>query len=176
MVQSPAPLLTLLQLQSYLVLCTSARIFIIPKLRNIYWRKFFSEPFSLCIGHLRNCYSVRKSHHITSSFLRCRSLKEHLPNSLPSEKIFYLLRSIPLESPIRDYSAEWILDTLEIIIKWLQVSVNCNRQTPQTKIQILSRNLVPSDRPICTIASKVNSIVDTKLPLPQFSMTLEFDI
>ena len=29
------------QIQSYLVPCISARVFIIPKLRNIHWRQFF---------------------------------------------------------------------------------------------------------------------------------------
>ena len=48
--------------------------------------------------------------------------------------IFYHLRSIHSDSLIRDYSAELMLDTLEIIIKWLQVSVSkCNRQTSHTK-------------------------------------------
>jgi hypothetical protein len=56
-VEFPIPLLTLLQLGSYLVLCISARIFIIPKLQNIRWRQFISaitlsELFSLCIEHL----------------------------------------------------------------------------------------------------------------------------
>ena len=45
--------------------------------------------------------------------------------------IFYLLRSIPLETLIRDHLAESMLDTVEIIIEWLQVSVSeCNRQIP----------------------------------------------
>jgi hypothetical protein len=50
-------------------------------------------------------------------------------------------------------------DTLEIIFKWLQVSVSeCNRQTPQLKSDLWSRDLVPSDRATCTIASRVNSL------------------
>ena len=64
------------------------------------------------------------------------SFREHISRSLPTEMIFYLLRSIPSEFLIRasTYSEEVKLDTLEIIIKWLQVSViECNRQTPQTK-------------------------------------------
>ena len=41
MMEFPVPLLTLLQLQSYLVPFISARIFIILKLQNIHWRQFF---------------------------------------------------------------------------------------------------------------------------------------
>ena len=38
-------------------------------------------------------------------------------------------------------------DTLEIIVKWLQVSVSeCNRQTPQTKNPICAQGL-GSERP-----------------------------
>ena len=47
--------------------------------------------------------------------------------------IFYLLRSIRLDH-LFDYSKEMILDTLQIFIKWLQVSVNeYNCQARQTK-------------------------------------------
>ena len=129
MVTFPVPSQTLLQLQSYLVPCISARIFIIPKLWNICWRKFISELFSLCIEHLPNCYSVRRS----VCFLnRDWTFREHLSRALPTELIFYLLRSIPSEYLLRGYSAESILDVLEIIIKWLQVSVSeYNRQISQ---------------------------------------------
>ena len=59
---------------------------------------------------------------------------EHLPRALPSEMILYLLRSIRSGLLIHDYSPEIKLDILEIIIKWLQVSViECIRQTPQTE-------------------------------------------
>ena len=64
------------------------------------------------------------------------SFRGHVSRSLPTEMIFYLLRSIPSKFLIRAsyYSEEVKLDTLEIIIKWLQVSANeCNRQTLQTK-------------------------------------------
>ena len=72
---------------------------------------------------------------------------EHLSYALPTEIIFYLLRSIPSECLLRDYSTELKLDTLEIIIKWLQVSVNeCNQQTPQTKNLICVQGL-GSERP-----------------------------
>ena len=43
------PLLTLLQLQSYLVPCISAPIFIIPKSRNIHWRQIF---YAIILGEL----------------------------------------------------------------------------------------------------------------------------
>ena len=88
---------------------------------------------------------------------------DHLSRSLPTEKIFDLLRqSIHSESLIRHYSAELvfdIVDILEVIIKWLEVSFRkCNRQleTPQTNNPICSRHLVPSDRATCTIASRMN--------------------
>jgi hypothetical protein len=67
---------------------------------------------------------------------------------------------------------EMNFDTLEIIIKWLQVSVSEHiRQTPKLKIQFISRDLVdlvPSDRATCTIASMVN--LDTKKALPLYSL------
>ena len=57
---------------------------------------------------------------------------EHISRALPTEKIFYLLRSIRSKRLMRYYLAEWKLVTLEIIIKWLQVSVSeCKRQTSQ---------------------------------------------
>jgi hypothetical protein len=57
---------------------------------------------------------------------------EHLSRALPTEKIFYILRSNNPELYIHDNSAgELMLDTLEIIIKWLQVSFSeCNGGTP----------------------------------------------
>ena len=129
------------------------------------------EPFSLCIKHHPNCYSVRPP---SLRLHRCKSFKEHLSHAHPTEMILYLLRSIPIKSLTRDYSAELILDTLEIIIDWLQVSVSeCNGQMPQTKNPILSTSdLVPSDQPICTIASRVN-LVDANLkpPLKQSSFS-----
>ena len=48
---------------------------------------------------------------------------EHLPRALPTEMIFYLLQSIRSECLVRDYSARFMLDTLEVIIKWLEVCV-----------------------------------------------------
>ena len=80
--------------------------------------------------------------------------------------IFYLLRSIPSGFLIRDCSPELRLNTVEIIVKWLQVSVSeCIRQaTLRLKTQFVSRDLVPSDRATCTIASRVN-FFDKKLNL-----------
>ena len=80
--------------------------------------------------------------------------------------IFDQLRSIRSVRPlIPDYSAESMLDTLDIIIKWLQVSVSDrSRQTLWLKIWFATRGLVPSDRVTCTIASRVN-FFDTKLSL-----------
>ena len=58
-----------------------------------------------------------------------------------------MLRSIPSEFLIPYYFAELKVDTLEVIIKWLQVSVSeCNRQIPQTKNPICVQGL-GSERP-----------------------------
>ena len=131
----PVPLPTLLQLQSYLVSFISARMFIILKLQNIHWRQFFdtitlSELFFLFNERLPNCCSVSSSH-----FYRYHcdtkpywAFKEHISHALPTEMIFYLLRSIPSKLLVWDYdnSRKLTLYTLEIIIKWLQVSVSVN--------------------------------------------------
>ena len=50
----PIPLLTLLQLQSYLVPFISARIFIILKLQNIHWRQFF---YAITLSELKDFFS-----------------------------------------------------------------------------------------------------------------------
>ena len=129
------PLLTLLRLQSYLVPCISARIFIIPRLQNIHCiHLYLSELFSLCIERLPNCYSGS-----SRLFLYAGpelAFREHISRALPSEMIFHLLQSIPSKSllwfPVDSGESHYHL--LEVIIKWLQVSVSeCNRQTPQTK-------------------------------------------
>ena len=78
-----------------------------------------SELFSLCIERLHNCYSVSPSIYL---FDLEWTFREHLCHALPTEKIFYLLRSIRSECLIRDYSVELVLDMLEVIIEWLQVS------------------------------------------------------
>ena len=44
------------------------------------------------------------------------SFRDHLSRALPTERIFYLLRSIRSERLIRDNSEELLLDALEIII------------------------------------------------------------
>ena len=128
------PLQTLLQLQSYLVPCISARIFIIPRLQNIHWRIFYiSELFSLHI-ELPNCYSVSSDRFISAG--PELAFREHISLALPTDMIFYLLRSIPSESLLcfPGDPGESMYHTLEIIIKWLQASVSeCNRQTLQTK-------------------------------------------
>ena len=94
----------------------------IPKLQNIY-----CELLSLCIEHL-HCYSARQS-----SFPD-RSLWKHLSRALPTEMIFDQLRITPSDRLFCDYSTELMRNTLEIIIKWLHVSVSkCNRQIPLTK-------------------------------------------
>ena len=69
------------------------------------------------------------------------AFREHISRALPTELIFYLLRSIPSDVLIRagDFPEELRFDTLEIIIKWLQVSFcECSRQTPQTENLICS--------------------------------------
>jgi hypothetical protein len=49
---------------------------------------------------------------------------EHLSHALPTDMIFYLLQSIDLHRlQLHDYSLKSMLDLLEIIIKWLEVSV-----------------------------------------------------
>ena len=133
----PVLLLTLLQLQSYLVPCISARIFIIPRLQNIHCRKFYrGELFSLCIERLPNCYSVSLGFGSALNAGPEWAIREHISRALPTEMIFHLLQSIPSEHlRIRfPVPGESQYHTLEIIIKWLQVSVSeCNRQTLQTK-------------------------------------------
>jgi hypothetical protein len=77
--------------------------------------------------------------------------------------IFHLLRSIRSERLIRDDSG---LDTLEIIIKWLQVSVvnTFDSDKPfRLKLRFVFRDLVLSDQGTCTIASRVNFYNTEKL-------------
>ena len=126
------------------------------------------------MDHLPNCYSARPS----PFFLyRCCYIStdwtftKHLSHALPTDMIFYVLRSIPSDRLIRIEAEKSMLDALEIILNWLQVSVSvndCNRQTLQIKFRFVSRDLVLSDQAICTIASRVNfklNGVDTKLHL-----------
>ena len=89
------------------------------------------SSFFLCIKYLPYCYSVRSYYYeldLDWSFL------EHLSRALPTEMIFCQLRSINSYRLIPDLSAELMLDMVEIIVRWLQVSVSkCSRQTPHTK-------------------------------------------
>ena len=118
--------------------------------------------FSLCIEHWPDCYSVRP-------FYRNESLWDHLSRALPTEMIFGLLRSIRSERLIHD---DYMLDTLEIIIKWLQVSVSeWNWQPSRTKNRFVSRDLIPSHRATCTIASRLN-FFDTRI----LSLSFDFEV
>ena len=118
-IEFSVPLLSSLQLQSYLVPCISARMFIIPKLQNIRCKQFPSELLSLCFEHLPNCYST--SNYLSLGLGPDWCFREHLSHALPSERIFNLLRSIPSRDLVNGYSVGpgWMRD---IIIKWLQVS------------------------------------------------------
>ena len=90
------------------------------------------------------CYFVR---HYYSFSTPDWSLWEHLSHAIPTEMIFYQLRSTRSDRLIRDYSSGLMLDTLEIIIKWLQVSVSeYNWQTLQTENSICVQEL-GSERP-----------------------------
>ena len=61
------------------------------------------------------------------------AFREHISLALPTKMIFHLLRSISSKRLVR-FLGDLKLDTLEIIIEWLHVSVSeCNRQTLQTK-------------------------------------------
>ena len=113
------------------------------------------------------------------------SFREHLSRARPSLMIFRLLRSIPSEC-LSDYSPGLMLDMLEDIIKWLQVSVKWMQPDKPLRLKsgFLSRDLVPSDwstftsdrmtcsnRATCTIASRVN-FFDTK----KLSLILDFEV
>ena len=93
----------------------SGPLYISPDINHthICWRKFISEFFSLCIEHLPNCYSVRRSAYFLN---RDRTFREHLSCALPTELNFYLLRSIPSEYLLHEYSEELMLETLQIIV------------------------------------------------------------
>ena len=90
---------------------------------------------------------------------------DHLSRALPTENILDLLESLRSESLIYHYPAELVFGMLKVIIKWLEVSFReCNRhlETPQTNNLICSRDLVPSDRETCTIASRVTFFISKK--------------
>ena len=101
-------------------------------LESIYIRNYSRWALSSCIKHPPNCYSVRPSPFNLYNHLLIPnwSFREHLSRSLPTEMILYLLRSIRSECLTHDPSGKLMRDTLEIIIKWLQVSVS---PPPQTK-------------------------------------------
>ena len=80
----------------------------------------YISEFSLCIERLPNSYSV-SSH--PNFYNGSDSFSEHISRALPTEMIFYLLRSIPSESLIL-YSGNLKFEILEAIVKWLQVSVS----------------------------------------------------
>ena len=132
-------------------------------------REFFHrELFSLCVERLPECYhSVRPSpsslHHYIfspnwSSFPCSSNRNDFLSESTLSE--WFML----------DYLAELKIDILKIIVQWLQVSVSERNRTPQTKIQLVSRDSVPSDQASCTIASRVN--FNTK----KLSLNFDFEV
>ena len=82
-----------------------------------------------------NCYSGRFRPGSVSYYRSLWAFREHISFALPIKSIFYLLRSIHPNFfiRIRDGSRDLNLqvESLEIIIKWLQVSVSkCNRQIP----------------------------------------------
>ena len=94
---------------------------------------------------------------------------DHLPCARPTENIFNLLESLRSESSLFRYPTELEFDMLKVITKWLEVSFReCNRllETPQTNNQISSRDLDPSDRAPCTIASRVNFFMSNKVSEP----------
>ena len=163
MVEFFFPLLTLLQPKSYPVPSISVRIFIIPKLQNIHCWQFWSELSSLFSLHLPNYYYVRSLRF--SSVKQNWSFKDHLPRTRPTENIFNLLESLRSESLSRRYPAELAFDMLKVIIKWLEVSfrnATDSLKPPQTNNPICFRDLVPSDRATCTIASRVNFFISNK--------------
>jgi len=51
------------------------------------------------------------------------SFKEHISRALPTEMIIYLLRSIYTLFLARDGTTESMINSLDIIVKWLEVSV-----------------------------------------------------
>ena len=112
-------------------------MFIIPKLQNIYWRKFFGELFSLRREYHPNCYFIRSSLSGRYHVLLEEVFAEHLSHALPTETIFYFLRSIPSTLILHGCSIELTLNMVETIVKWLQVSVSeCNRQTQAKKYDL----------------------------------------
>ena len=125
-----------------------------------------SHLSSLLIKDLSDCYYVRpQAGSVPSPIERNWSFIDHLSRARPTGNIIDLLESIPSESLIRHCSAELVFDMLKVIIKWLEVSVrerNRQLETPQTNNPICCRDLVPSERDTCTIASRANNFVSKK--------------
>ena len=91
---------------------------------------------------------------------------EHLSGALPTEMIFYLLRSIGSEYLIRDFFPESRLNRLEIIVKWLQVSVGeCYRQTFQINNPICVQGF-GSERPSDLYDRFQGELLELKEALP----------
>ena len=112
----------------------SGPLYISPDIYHTQISEYLLWAFSLCINQFPYCYSVR---HYYCDQIPDRSLWEHLSRALTTKMIFCQLRLINSDLLIRDYSPSLMLDTLEIIIKWLQVSVSeCDWQTPRIKISI----------------------------------------
>jgi len=66
-------------------------------------------------------YLLEKIYQRSFFFLdRDWTFREHVSRALPTEKNFYLLRSIPSDNLARDHTAKSMLGVLEIVIKWLQ--------------------------------------------------------
>ena len=135
-----------------------------------------SEHSSLFIEDLHNCYYVRPRQ-FSCVVEQNWSFMDHLSGALPTRNIFNLLdeirsgpRKFGLRSLIRPYQHQYNANMVyKVIIKWLEVCFReSNRQldTPPTNNPICSRDLVPSDRATCTIASKVNFILKKNLRQP----------
>ena len=78
-----------------------------------------SSLFIEDLPNLRDRFYVRPRPFVKQNW----SFRDHISRSLPTEKIFDLLwQSIRSESLIRHYSAELVIDMLNVIIKWLKVS------------------------------------------------------
>ena len=98
---------------------------------------------------------------------------EHLSGALPTEMIFYLLRSIGSEYLIRDSFPDSRpilsyprLNRLEIIVKWLQVSVGeCYRQTFQINNPICVQGF-GSERPSDLYDRFQGELLELKEALP----------
>ena len=111
---------------------------------------------SLFIKDLPNCYYVRSNRRDEKNW-NFISFMDHLSRALPTKNIFDLIEKqfLPNLNPSYLYDSKSKFD-MRKVIKWLKVRfIECNRQLeiPQTNNPICSRDLVPSDRATCTIAS-----------------------